>query len=168
MDIAGVPSVDVAFRSTVDSVIGLGTDFFALIVLVAIIMAFAFYFGRDRLTALIAGMYAAVPLYLNFPYTSVFNGNPYLIVGYFVFCVVFAMIAFSGLAGYLSSDTASFFKTLGLSVLAAGLLLAIAINMLPIREIYTLSPATLALFTSNHAFFWWLLAPLFGVFFLGR
>lgn len=165
--IAAAPQVGDALRTTADLVISFGTDFFAFIVVAAAVAAFAFYFGRDRLLPLIAGVYAAVPLYTFFPYMSVIGANPYLHIGLFLAFVIVSMIAFLGLASWVPSTGVGFIKVLGLSALTAGLILGIALNMLPIGEVYTVSPATAALFSSSY-FFYWLVAGVGGALLLGR
>lgn len=162
------PDVGGALKSSVDLFLGFGSDFFAFIVLIVVVIAFAFYFGRDRLTPLIAGIYSAILLYSNFPFASYFNGNVYISVGFFILLTFLGMIAFSGLASFMSSDGVGFLKVVALAVLTAGLLMAVAIHTLPIPTIYTFSAPTLALFTSSHAFFWWLVAPVAGVFLFGK
>jgi hypothetical protein len=155
-------------RSFIDILLGFGTDFFAFIVLASVIAVFAFYFGGDRLMPLIASLYAAIPLYTNFPFLSSLPNTPYVLIGLYLTLAVIALIAFSGLSYFMASSTVGFLNIAVLSGLTAGLFLAIAIHILPIEEVYTLSEPTKALFTSENAFFWWLAAPLAGLFFFGR
>ncbi len=155
-------------QSVTDLLYGFGTDFLAFIVLTIIIAGFAFYFGRDRLMPLIAGIYTAIPLYMNFPFMSHLNGNAYFEIGLYIVFVILGLVAFSGLSYFIGGESLGFLKLLILSVVTAGLLLAVSIHILPVEKIYTISAATKVLFTSAQSYFWWLLAPLVGVFFFSR
>ncbi|MEK9176852.1 MAG: hypothetical protein AAB923_00995 [Patescibacteria group bacterium] len=168
MDQAVVPDVSVPLKSAVDLFIGFGTDFFAFIVLAALVAAFAFYLGSDRLSALIGAVYAAIPLYLAFPYRDALPENPWVSLGVFVAFTALGVIAFSGLSYFMASTSVGFIRVLALSVITAGFVIAVAIHVLPVEDIYTFSEPTKALFTSDTAYFWWLAAPLAGLFFLGR
>ena len=128
---------------------------------------FAFYFGGDRLVPLIAALYAGIPLYQFFAYKESVGDNPYLLVGLYVVLVVLSLLAFSGLS-YFAGGALGFLKMGGLSILTAGLILAIAVHILPVGSIYSFSEPAKALFASDQAFFWWLLAPLAGLFLFGR
>lgn len=168
MDPASVPDVSVPLKSALDLFIGFGADFFAFIVAAALIAAFAFYFGADRLMPFAAGLYAALPLYARFPYMEALGGNPYLEVALFAILVLVGTVAFSGLSYLLQSGGGGMLKTGALSVILAGFVLAIAVHVLPVSEFYTFSEPTRALFESEHAFFYWMLSPLAGLFLLGR
>lgn len=161
------PPVGDALRSSLDLFIGFGTDFFAFIFVAAIVAAFAFYFGRDRLVPLTAGLFTALPLYSHFAFIGALGSNPWLHIGLFGGFTVLGLVAFMGLSSWVPSTGAGFVKVLGLSAIVAGIILAIALNVLPLADIYTVSEPTRALFVSQN-FFWWLLAGVVGVFILGR
>lgn len=165
--IGATPQVGEALRSSVDLFIGFGTDFFAFIVVAALVAAFAFYFGRDRLVPLVAGLFAAIPLYSQFAFVGLLGSNPWLHIGLFIIFTILGLVAFLGLASWVPSTGVGFIKTLGLSAVIAGMILAIALNVLPLAEVYQVSEPTHALFVSQN-FFWWLLAGVVGVFILGR
>ena len=167
--LVGTSTLTGPLQSAVDLVISFGTDFFAFIVIAALIAAFSFYFGRDRLMALIAALYAAVILYQKFPFQSLIPaGNAYFQIGLYLALALIALVAFSGLSAFLAQSTSSFLGTAVLSITAAGMILAIAIHILPVQQIYTFSAPTLALFASDQMFFGWLAAPLVGLFFFGK
>ena len=168
MGASSTPDIIEPVRSFIDLLINFGTDFFAFIVIAGVIAAFAFYFGGDRLLPLFAALYAAIPLYQNFPFTSLLPDTPYALIGLYLALVVAGVIAFSGLSYFMASSSVGFLNIGVLSALAAGLLLAIAIHILSIEEVYAFSEPTKALFTSENSFFWWLAAPLVGLFFFGR
>lgn len=169
IDILGAPSIEGPLQQTVDIVLAFSTDFLAFIVVASLVAAFSFYFGRDRLMTLIAGLYAAIPLYQFFPFRSMLPAdNAYVDIGIFVAFFFLGTLGFSGLSAFLARSSASFLGTGILSVLTGGLVLAIAIHILPVQDVYTFSPPTLALFESDQAFFGWLVAPIIGLFFFGR
>ena len=168
MDPLGVPSVAPPLDTAASLIISFGLDFFAFIVLAAIIAAFAFYFGGDRLMPLIAALYTAIPLYMQFPYKDYIPDNPYISIALYVGLVLLGLMAFSGLSYLMSGGAIGLVKLLGLSALTAGLILAISIHMLPIDKVYTISEPTKALFEGDLVYFWWLAAPLAGLFLLGR
>lgn len=169
VDLLGGSNLVHPLQSAVDTVISFGTDFFAFIVIAAVIAAFSFYFGRDRLMALIAALYAAIPLYQKFPYASLLPpNNAYVQIGLYLAFVLLGTVAFSGLSAFLARSTSSFLGTAVLSITTAGLLLAVGIHILPLQQVYTISAPTIALFASDQMFFWWLAAPLAGLFFFGK
>ncbi len=160
--------IGVLFHQVLNFIIGFGNDFFAFIVVTAAVAAFAFFVGRNRLMPLIAAIYAAVPLYLFFPFQTPLLQDHYIAIALYLGFVFLSFIAFSGLSAFMASAERNFLKVGGMSVLVAGALLAIGIHILPLEQIYTFNTATMALFASNQSFFWWLLAPLIGLFFLER
>lgn len=162
------PDITEAVHWTVNFFIHLGTDFFAFFIIAGIVALFAFYFGRDRFMPLIAGIYAAIPLYQHFPYSTTLPTNPLLSLGLFVLLTLVGLIAFSGLSGFMAGGSVGFIKLIVLSVLTAGMLIAVVTHILPAQTIYTFSAPTLALFATPQSFFLWLAAPLAGIFFLGR
>lgn len=169
MDILGGEGVGEALTSAVDLVVAFGTDFFAFIVVAGVIMGLAFYFGRDRLLALIAGVYAAIPLYQAFPYDGILPpGGAPVEIGLFLAFVAIGTLAFSGMSFFLAKSDSSLIGSATMSVATAGLLLAVGIHILPLEELYSFSAPTRALFESAEAFFWWLLAPLAALFFFGK
>lgn len=168
-DILGGVNISGSYTSVVDFVVHFGTDFFAFIVVAGVVAGLSFYFGRDRLIALIAGIYAALALYQAFPYQSILpNSSAPVMIGLFVAFTAAGWLAFSGLSFFLAQSTSSPLGTFILSVATAGLLLAIGIHVLPVQDLYTFSEPTKALFASPQEFFWWLAVPLVALFFFGR
>lgn len=167
MEPAAIPDVSVPLKSTLDLFLGFGADFFAFIFVAAVIAVFAFYFGSDRLMPLTAGLYAAIPLYTYFPFTEALGSNPYLSIGLYAILAILATICFSGLSYFMAGGGVGFLKTGALAVIIAGFVLAVSIHTLSIESVYTLSEPTKALFDPKFLF-WWLLAPLAGLFVMGR
>ncbi len=156
------------FHQALNFIIGFGNDFFVFIIMAAIVAAFAFYFGRNRLMPLVAAIYAAIPLYLFFPFQTTLLQDHYIAIALFLIFVFLAFIGFSGLSFFMASAPRSFLRVGAVSIFVAGMLLAVGIHVLPLEQIFTFNAATKALFASNQAFFWWLIAPLAGLFFLER
>lgn len=145
-----------------------GSEFFAFIVVAGLAGAFGVYFGRDRLVALLAGLYIAIPTFQFFPWGSDMLANPLIAIAFFALIAILTMLAFSGLSSFFPTSSGGFLSLLILSVLTAGLILFIAIKIIPVESIYTFSDATKALFDSSTASFLWFIAPVVGVFFLSR
>jgi hypothetical protein len=142
-------------------------DFLPFIVLAGLALLFSFYFGRDRFAPLVAGLYAALALYTAFPYGSSISG-PYLQIGLYIVFTIIGFLAFYGLSFFFARSSTEFFTQLILSILVAGFVLGISIHVLPVQQIYHFTDATKALFASDQAYFWWLAAPLVGIFFFGK
>jgi len=151
-----------------DMLVNLSTDFFAFLVVAGVIAAFAFYFGRDRIVPLVAALYASIPLFMFFPYDTTPYGGVIVTLALWLGFVLLSMIAFSGLAAFIASGSIGLIKLVALSAATAGLVLAIAINILPVEQVYTFSAPTKALFDTPEMFFLWLAAPLIGIFFFSR
>lgn len=156
------------FHQALNFLTGIYTDFFAVIVVTLIVAGFAFYFGRNRLMPFIAGMYAGVPLYVFSPFHSPLLQDPYIAISLYIFFVLISFLAFSGLSAFMASAPRSFIRVGIVALLTAGALLAIGMHILPLEQIYPFNAATQALFASSQSFFWWLIAPLVGLFFLER
>lgn len=156
------------FHAALNFIIGFGQDFLPFIILAGLVAGFAFFLGRNRLMPLIAAMYTAIPLYLFFPFQTALLQDHYIAIALYLLFVFLSFVAFSGLSFFMASAPRSFLRVGAMSILVAGTLLAIGIHILPLEQIYTFNSATKALFASNQSFFWWLLAPLVGLFFLER
>lgn len=159
--------IAVWLQQAFDFILDFASDFLAFIVIVAVIAAFASYFGRNRVVPLAAALYAAVPLYLVFPFTQ-YVTTPLVHVVLYGALVFLAFVAFSGLASFVADGSLGFAQLTILSVAIAGMILAVAIHILPVEELYTFNIATRALFDSPEAFFFWLLAPLAAIYVFGR
>ena len=162
-----VPSANDALHNLLLQLSSFSTDFFAFIVITAAVLLFALYFGRDRIAPLIAALYGALTLYGAFPFPSMVQG-PYMQIGLYVVFTVLLFIAFSGLSYFMAARSGGFVAEIIMAVLIAGFLLAVSIHILPVQEVYAFTGATKDLFASNQAFFWWLVGPAVGLFFIGR
>ncbi len=149
-------------------VVDFSADFLGFVVVAAGVAAFAFYFGRNRIVPLVAALYASIPLFLLSPFDLTPYGGVIVQVAFWVLLVLLGMVAFSTLASFMASVSTGFVNVVVLSVATAGLVLAIAINVIPIQTFYTFSPATLALFDTPQGVYFWLIAPLAALFVFGR
>lgn len=156
------------FQHFLDIILGFASDFSAFIAVTVVILLFALYFGKDRLAPLVAAIYSALALYTAFPYMTMLPASPYMKIGLYLVFVLLSFITFSGLSYFMAAHSGGYVSELIISALIAGCLLAIAIHVLPVQQVYTFGTATKALFASNEFFFWWLAAPLAGLFFLGK
>ena len=154
-------------QMAIDLILDFSVDFLAFIIIAAAVAAFAFYFGRDRILPFVASLYAAIPLYIAFPFTEWLT-TPLLHIGLYAVFVIAGMIAFSGLSAFVAEGSAGLLNMLVLSAVTAGLIIAISIHVLPVEQLYTFSAATKALFASTEAIFYWLLGPLAALYFFGR
>jgi len=148
--------------------VAFATDFFAFLIVAGIVAGFAFYFGRNRIVPLLASLYASIPLFIYFPYDTSAYGGIIVTLALWLGFVLIGMIVFSGLASFVAASSIGFVKLIVLSAATAGLILALAVNVLPVQEVYTFSAPTLALFNTPEMFFLWLSAPLIALFFFGR
>ncbi len=148
--------------------IHLATDFFAFLVIGGVIAGFALYAGRDRFAPLIAALYASIPLFMFFPYDVSAYGGVIVQLALWVFIVLLALVAFSGLSSFVAGGSIGLIKLLILSATTAGFLIAVGIHILPVEQVYTFSAPTRALFVSSEALFFWLVAPLAALFLFGR
>lgn len=162
-----VPSANDALQNLFSQLSAFGHDFLAFIVLAAVLVLFMVYFGRDRIAPLVAALYASLVLYEAFPFMGVLSG-PYLKIGLYLLFAFLFYIAFSGLSYFMAVRSGGFVTEIAMAVLVAGFVLAISTHVLPVQDIYQFTAATTALFASTQAYFWWLVAPLAGLFFLGR
>jgi hypothetical protein len=164
-------NADDILRDLVGTVISLGTDFFSFVILAGVLAAYGFYTGRDRLVALTLALYPALLVHSTLPesWFASFGGGPWISIGLFAALAIAANMAIVGVVNGVGGS--SFPDILGLIVIAgacAGLLIAIALYSLPVQQVFAFNDATLALFTSQVALFWWYLAPLVAVFFFAR
>lgn len=162
-----LPQANDAIQNLWSQLMSFSTDFFSFIVVAGVILLFAVYFGRDRIAPLVAALYASLALYEAFPFPTMIQG-PYLHIGLYLLFAVILFIAFSGLSYFMAARSGSFIAEIIMAILIAGFVLAVSIHVLPVQDIYTFTSATKELFASSQSFFWWLIGPLAGLFFLGR
>ena len=151
-----------------NNILQFSAEFLAFVVVSAGVAAFAFYFGRNRILPFIAALYASIPLYVSSPFDLSPYGGAIVEIAFWILLVFLAYVAFSSLGSFIASVSVGFLNVVILSVTTAGLILAIAISVVPIQTFYTFTPATLALFNTPQGFFFWLVAPLAALFVFTR
>ena len=177
----GTSTVGSFITESISSVSGLSISADAAIVgtLFALFLLLAWWLGVGRFTALLLGIYIAVPLYLNFPYVSQFmpeslatspRGTFYSYAAVFA---AFALLSFIILRRYVLTGRGDVMlpgavEYLALAATATGLTLAVGYRLLPLELLYDFGPGIDRLFATPSYFFWWLLAPLAAVFLATR
>lgn len=160
--------VGLTLEQLTETIVHFTADFFGFIAVAAVIAAFAFYFGRNRIVPLVASLYSATLLFLYMPYDLSPYGGDIVPIALFLVFVALGLIVFSGLADFLASNSVGILGLVILSAATAGLVIAVSIHILPFETFYTFSSATRALFDSAEALFFWLAAPLVAIFFFNR
>lgn len=148
------------------------SDFAIIIAIVVIFVLFARYVGRGPFVGVMLAFYVAYALYVAFPYQDYLPSAPVITalathVGLYlglvlVFYIVLRRVVVSDFL-YIGS-----LGLIALSLLAAGLLLALAYQVFDVTKVYHFTPAIDMLFAPKQYFFWWFLAPAIGLFFLAR
>ena len=122
--------------------------------------------------SLLLSFYAGYAIYLVFPYTDFIisaGGVPLLkavlSVILFLLSILIPYLFINRLikGGY---GVLSFVPRFVLSFLAACFLIALAYHVFNVTHIYTFPEPMNSLFAPDQYFFWWFIAPLFGLFFL--
>jgi hypothetical protein len=170
-DPAVLASADTLLSDLVSTALSIGSDFFAFLVLTAILAAYGFYTGRDRLVALMLAVYPALLLYNVLPqeWITMLGGSPWVAIGAFAVLLIGANVAITGTVNAIGGSSLP--DLIGLVIIAAataGVILAISIHTLPVLQVFTFSTPTIALFTSQVGVFWWYLAPLVAAFFFAK
>ncbi len=154
------------------SLSALGGDFLVVLILLAVFFLFARYTGRGQFVALLISLYTGYALYSIFPFMRFLPTAPPVtaliadVALYSLFVgATYVILRRVVVSDFLSVGTISLII---LSFLAATFLIALAYHVFPTRAVYAFTPALNALFASPDLFFWWFMAPLLGLFFLGR
>ncbi len=148
------------------------SDFFIILVMVAVFFLYAWYIGRGQLVSVLLAFYCAYALYLMFPYMSALPTAPamtallaqaglYLGLSFLFFIILRRVVVSDFL--YIG-----IFGLIALSFLAAAFLIALAYHVFPVADVYRFTPAIDLLFAPKAYFWWWFVAPAVGLFFLAR
>jgi hypothetical protein len=146
-------------------------NFLVLVVLTVIMIGFSYKSGRGGIISLLIAFYAGYAIYSVFPYTkTVLSAAGTPLVKAIVSIVMYAIAAYlpfhfvqrlvGGGFGVLS-----FVPRFALSFLSATFLLAVAYHVFHVSNIYTFPEPINTLFAPDRYFFWWFIAPLFGLLF---
>lgn len=159
-----------------DSVIGIIQESLYLILVFGAFIMYAVVRGKQSLINLILGLYFALLISLEFPYydtilknagSNKFSDSVVMIVVFLLFTIA-ATFFFSRLMPRDFDDSAfsEFPKKLLFALFASILVMAYSYHVLPVTDIITPGSPIQTLFGSSSSFFWWLLVPMVGLFFL--
>ncbi len=147
-------------------------NFLALIVLTAVLFAFALRAGRAAFISLVLSMYVGFGLFMAFPWKA------QLITGDGTAKAVASILIFLALSAlpYLilrRVNTMGLMRIhplplLGLSTLSAGALLTLSYHFLSLAKILPATPPITTFVLPEQYIFYWLVAPLIGFFVFAR
>ncbi len=140
-----------------------------------VLLAFAMYRGRRAITSLILGLYFALLISLVFPYHdkidaafgSFLNKNTVSLLVFTVFTVISALLM-DKLLFYRNDESAfqGLHKKMALALLGTILIMSYSFHVLPVTTFINPGAPASMLFAPQEYFFWWLIIPLIGLFFL--
>ena len=163
------------FPMDIQSVLSLAKAFVGLIVVFGALLAYGAGRGNRALVSLILGIYIGLLVSLKFPYydavyrlaTAGEHGAPIVAVVLFALFAALGTLLFSRLLPRDYEDTYEGVpKKLLLAALATVLIMALSYHALPVTALINPGPAVGALFGPPEYFFWLLIAPLVGLFFI--
>lgn len=138
-------------------------------------MLWATFKGRQAMINIIFGLYLALLIFIQFPYTTYLTenlgGSVLQSAGKLVLFTVFTFLA-TWLFAHVMPDEfkekkfESFFKKLLLAGAASILVMAFSFQVLPVTEFLTPGTPIQSLFAPEGLFFWWLMVPLVILFLL--
>lgn len=168
----GLAQVTTLASQSAIGVWGFVSDFAIILVMVLLFIMFSRSIGRGPFVAILLAFYCAYALYVMFPYMAYLPSAPALTsVGariglYLALCFVFYII----LRRVVVSDFLyiGLFGLILLSFLGTAFLIAMAYNVFSISTVYHFTPPIEAMFAVKEYFFWWFIAPAFGLFFFAR
>lgn len=150
-------------------------EFLALILVFGALLAYAAMRGNRALITLILGLYIALLVSLKFPYYDTVyaflsrgeSGTPVVAIIVFAIFTVLATLLFGRLLPHDYREIyESIPKKILLAVLATILVMAYAYHVLPVTALFDPGSAVGALFAPPEYFFWFMLLPLAGLFFI--
>ena len=140
-----------------------------------VLLVYTMVRGRRATTSLILGLYFALLISLKFPYYEkaydllgkALTNTTVSIIIFAIFTVLFSILM-DRLLFYRIDETtfAGFGKKFLLALFATILIMAYSYHVLPITKLINPGSSANYLFASPDYFFWWLIAPLVGLFFL--
>lgn len=158
----------------VDTLVATLRDASVLLIVFGAVFAYGILRGQRSLLALTFGLYLALLLSLEFPYYETISASASFLAPHTLKLVFFALFALFGtfLFSRLLSRVIDVIAIEGigrkiiLSLLTTALILSYCYHVFQIAD--SLNPGSKAnmLFASRDSFFWWLLAPLIGIFLL--
>lgn len=145
-----------------------------LLIVFGVMLVYAIFKGRQAIINLIFGLYLALLIMMEFPFTEAWFGGLESTTAAAGKLVLFA--AFTVLLTWLchrvmpdefrEKKVESLGKKLILSAAAAALVMIFSFNVLPVTEFLNPGTPIQSLFASSEYFFYWLIAPLVILFFI--
>jgi hypothetical protein len=139
-------------------------------------LAYAMVRGKQSLINLILGLYIALLISLKFPYYDFILGgtradgtmDSVIMIALFAVFTLGATFMFSRLIprDFEDHPFRGLHKKILFAALASVLVMAFTYHALPVTDLITPGSPIQALFGPESNFFWWLLVPLVGLFFL--
>ena len=152
------------------TLVGMGSELSVLFLTFGIIFAYAIVRGQRALISLIFGLYIGLLLSIEFPYYEKLSFASTATVRVVLFAIFagFATYMFGRLLSRVIDSFAieGIVKKIILSLLATTLVLSYCYHVLHVADLINPGAKISALFAVNEYFFWWLLAPLVGIFIL--
>lgn len=137
-------------------------------------LLFAMMRGRQGIINLILSLYLALLISIKFPYYDFFLGgddqssNALVMIIIFVVFTIGGLFLFGKLMPREEFDTAfqGFGKKVIFALMTTILIMIFSYHALPVTDLITPGSPIQALFGPEENFFWWLMLPLIGLFFL--
>lgn len=155
-------------------VLSFAKEFIVLIVVLAALLAYTLVRGNRALIALILGLYIALLVSLKFPYYDALyrlagadGGSAVVSIAVFAVFAVLGALLFGRL---LPTDYSDMYEGIAkraiLVILATILVMAYSYHVLPVTDLVDPGASVGALFSPPQYFFWLMLLPLVGLFFI--
>lgn len=135
---------------------------------------YAMFRGRQSIINLILALYLALLISLKFPYYNYFLGSDDSATDAIVMLLMFGVFTLLALflfhrlmpVGFEETAFQGLGKKLLFAALATILVMAFSYHALPVTDLITPGSPIQALFAPESRFFWWLILPLVGLFFV--
>ncbi|MCF7835839.1 MAG: hypothetical protein K9M15_01840 [Candidatus Marinimicrobia bacterium] len=130
--------------------------------------------GKKKLLSVLFSLYISLLLFENLPYLEKLTRDKSALESFWIqlsaFLIVITILAIlfnkTVFRGNLKSKR--WWQIFILSILEVGLFVSSIFRLLPAQEMFTFSPITEMLFSSEKSFFWWIILPLITFFFILR
>lgn len=157
-------------------ILSIAREFLVLILVFGALFAYALLRGKHALTALILGLYLALLISLKFPYYNAIydlvarggKTTPILTIAIFAVFTGMGTFLFEHLLwhDYEESAFEDISKKVILALLGTVLVMAYTYHVLPVTTIFDPGSSVAMLFAPPEYFFWLMLLPLIGLFFV--
>lgn len=147
-------------------------DLFILLFFVVVAIFYGISLGRDRIIGILVSIYMALAVVAYAPYLDSFTASVTINEAFALrfsvflglFLIVFFLLSRSGISKTMGSGKlGSWWQIIVFSFLHVGLLISVVLSFLPGDVANNLAPITRALFVSEQARFFWLVAPILAM-----